>query len=80
MVNSYYGGGCWNCGAAIAGAAVGVAAAAATAVAIGTLVASVPAGCPYQYVNGVNYYVCGPTWYQPYYGANGLYYRVVPPL
>ncbi len=36
---------------------------------IGSLVASVPAGCPYQYVNGANYYVCGGTWHQPYYGA-----------
>jgi hypothetical protein len=75
VVNSYYHGGCWGCGAA----ALGVAAA-ATAVAIGSLVASVPAGCPYQTVDGANYYVCGGTWYQPYYGANGLYYRVVPPL
>ncbi len=75
VVNSYYGGGGWGCGAAAVGAA-----AAATAVAIGSLVATVPAGCPYQYVNSVNYYVCGGTWYQPYYGANGLYYRVVPPL
>jgi len=40
----------------------------------------VPAGCPYQVVGGTNYYVCNGTWYQPYYGNNGLYYRVVPPL
>ena len=53
---------------------------AAATLAIGAMVATVPAGCPYHYVNGVDYYVCGGTWYQPYYGANGLYYRVVPPL
>ncbi|WOJ90552.1 hypothetical protein RZS28_04460 [Methylocapsa polymorpha] len=79
VVNHYYGGGCWNCGAAAA--AVGLAAgAAATAYAIGALVSTVPAGCPYQTVAGANYYVCDGTWFQPYYGANGLYYRVVPPL
>jgi hypothetical protein len=78
VVNHYYGGGCWNCGAAaIAGAAIG---AAAVGLAVGSLVATVPAGCPYQVVGGTNYYVCNGTWYQPYYGNNGLYYRVVPPL
>jgi hypothetical protein len=48
VVNHYYGGGCWNCGAAaIAGAAIG---AAAVGLAVGSLVATVPAGCPYQVV------------------------------
>jgi hypothetical protein len=42
------------------------------------LVAAVPPGCPYQVVAGTNYYVCNGTWFQPYYGNNGLYYRVVP--
>ena len=28
---------------------------------------------------GRTYYVSGPTWFQPTYGANGVYYRVVPP-
>jgi len=50
VVNHYYGGGCWNCGgAAIAGAAIG---AAAVGLAVGSLVATVPAGCPYQVVGG----------------------------
>jgi hypothetical protein len=78
VVNHYYGAGCWNCGAAV-GLAAGAAAVAATAYAVGSLVASVPTGCPYQAVGGANYYVCGGTWYQPYYGGNGLYYRVVAP-
>jgi len=28
----------------------------------------------------VNYFVCGGTWFQPFYGNNGVYYRVVAPL
>ena len=27
---------------------------------------------------GTTYYQCGTTWFQPSYGANGVYYRVVP--
>jgi hypothetical protein len=27
---------------------------------------------------GTTYYVYGNTWFQPAYGANGVYYRVVP--
>jgi hypothetical protein len=27
---------------------------------------------------GLTYYNCGGTWFSPYYGANGVYYRVVP--
>ncbi len=62
-----------------AAVAAGVAAGAAAAYAIGTTVATVPAGCAYQPVAGTNYYVCGGTWYQPFYGNNGVYYRVVAP-
>jgi hypothetical protein len=29
-------------------------------------------------MNGATYYVCGNTWFSPAYGANGVYYRVVP--
>jgi hypothetical protein len=29
-------------------------------------------------VNGATYYLCGNTWFSPSYGANGVYYRVVP--
>jgi hypothetical protein len=37
-----------------------------------------PAGCAYSPYNGGAYYNCGGTWFSPYYGANGMYYRVVP--
>jgi hypothetical protein len=78
VVNHYYGGGCWACGGAAV--AAGVAAGAAAAYAIGSTVATIPAACANQYVGGVNYFVCGGTWFQPFYGNNGVYYRVVPPL
>lgn len=69
-----YHGGCWGCGgwgAAAAGAAVGVAA----GVAIGASVARLPPACG-TYPGG--YYSCGGVYYQPYYGPNGLVYKVVP--
>jgi hypothetical protein len=74
VVNSYYGGGCYAC----AGAAVGLAAAGAYA--IGTSLATLPGNCSYRDVYGAAYYVCGNTWLNPQYGANGLYYQVIPPL
>ena len=37
-----------------------------------------PAGCAQPNVRGTNYYLCGNTWFLPNYGANGVYYRVVP--
>jgi hypothetical protein len=45
---------------------------------IGEVVAAVPSGCVTPNVGGVTYYMCGSTWFQPSYGANGVYYRVVP--
>ena len=30
-------------------------------------------------VQGSTYYLCGTTWFYPAFGANGVYYRVVPP-
>jgi len=30
-------------------------------------------------VQGATYYLCGATWFSPAFGANGVYYRVVPP-
>jgi len=94
VVNQYYGTGCYNCGgwsgagavaAGVAvGTAVGVAAAAnanavAAAYAYGDVYAALPAGCRYVPFNGVTYYSCGSVWFFPAYGANGIYYRVVPP-
>jgi len=74
VVNSYYGGGCYAC----AGAAVGLAAVGAYS--IGASLATLPPNCSYRIVNGGAYYVCGGTWLNPRYGANGVVYEVVPPL
>jgi hypothetical protein len=46
--------------------------------AMGGIYAVVPAGCATPNVQGQSYYLCGNTWFQPSYGANGVYYRVVP--
>ena len=46
--------------------------------AMGAIYATLPPGCATPTVQGVTYYLCGNTWFQPSYGANGVYYRVVP--
>jgi hypothetical protein len=56
--------------------AAGVAAGATYA--MGAVYATLPAGCQPGSVNNQNYYVCGSTWMQPAFGANGVYYKVVP--
>jgi hypothetical protein len=99
VVNSYYGGGCYDCGgwntagaAAVglaAGTAIGAAGANAASAnayaagvaagggyAMGAIYPTLPAGCIYRPVLSV--YECGGTWLQAAYGANGVYYRVVP--
>jgi hypothetical protein len=45
---------------------------------IGQLVGALPAGCITPTVRGTTYYLCGNTWFSAAYGANGVYYRVVP--
>jgi len=55
----------------------GVAAGAASAYSMGEIVAAAPTGCATPNVGGNTYYLCGNTWLQPAYGANGVYYRVV---
>jgi hypothetical protein len=45
---------------------------------VGQNYATVPSGCVQPSVQGTTYYLCGNTWFQPMYGANGIYYRVVP--
>ena len=45
---------------------------------VGSIQATLPAGCATPTVRGQTYYLCGNTWFQPNYGANGVYYRVVP--
>ena len=50
------------------------------AYAIGANLATLPPNCSYRLIEGGTYYVCGNTWLDSQYGANGLYYQVVPPL
>jgi hypothetical protein len=45
---------------------------------MGSIVAVLPAGCITPNVNGKAYYLCGNTWFSAAYGANGVYYTVVP--
>ncbi|MGE0225736.1 MAG: hypothetical protein AB7F35_24555 [Acetobacteraceae bacterium] len=74
-------------GAAVASAAssnayaAGVAAGSASAAAqyiMGGQYATLPGGCARPSVGSQVYYLCGNTWFLPSYGANGVYYRVVP--
>jgi hypothetical protein len=43
--------------------------------AVGTVVSTLPSGC----VSTGTRYQCGPIFYQPYFGGNGVYYQVVAP-
>ena len=64
-----------------AGVAAGSAAPVVTAPAtyvMGTNYAVLPTGCATPDIGGTTYFLCGNTWFQPFYGANGVYYRVVP--
>ena len=45
---------------------------------MGGIYATLPAGSISVPKNGTTYYLNGNTWFQPSYGANGVYYRVVP--
>jgi hypothetical protein len=45
---------------------------------MGAIYPTVPAGSVSINKNGATYYLNGNTWFQPSYGANGVYYRVVP--
>jgi hypothetical protein len=83
---------CSNCGgwstagAVAAGVVVGAAVATAassststkTTYTVGALYPTLPSGCATKNVNGTSYYQCGSNWFQPSYGANGVYYRYVP--
>jgi hypothetical protein len=89
-----YRGGCWGCvgGAAAvglaAGAAIGAAASSPAVVvqqpvyvstpSVGSTVVSLPGGCKEATVGGTRYYGCAGTYYRPHFGANGVYYTVVP--
>jgi hypothetical protein len=68
-----------NAAAANANAAAANAYAAANVnYAVGQMTAVLPAGCVTPQVNGQAYYLCGNTWFLAAYGANGVYYKVVP--
>ncbi len=61
-----------------AGVAAGAAEASATTYVVGNVYPTLPSGCAMPKVQGTTYYLCGNTWFQPTYGANGVYYKVVP--
>ena len=67
-------------GAYNAGVAAGVAAAGGPPAAYATnaIYPTLPAGAIAIPKNGTTYYLSGNTWFQPSFGANGVYYRVVP--
>ena len=50
----------------------------AAAYAVGVNYAALPPGAAAISRNGTTYYLLGNTWFLPAYGANGVYYRVVP--
>ncbi|SBT03495.1 conserved membrane hypothetical protein [Candidatus Accumulibacter aalborgensis] len=50
----------------------------AAAYAVGVNYAALPAGATPIAKYGTTYYLVGNTWFLPAYGANGVYYRVVP--
>lgn len=58
----------------------GVVAGATAQYAMGVSYASLPTGCEMAQVNGSSYYLCNSTntWFKPSYGANGVFYKVVP--
>jgi hypothetical protein len=67
-----------NANAAAANANVSAAVAANVAYEIGAVYVVLPAGCVTPDVQGKAYYLCGNTWFSAAYGANGVYYKVVP--
>lgn len=89
----YYGAGCYNCGGnpvgvAVTGAAGGAIGrnavvsnellAPAPSYAIGVNMAALPEDCLTTVVHGGTYYLCGNSWFSPFYGASAVYYQVVP--
>jgi hypothetical protein len=67
-------------GAYNAGVAAGAAGAstAAGSYVMGVNYSSLPPGAAAIPKGGVTYYLSGNTWFKPSYGANGVYYTVVP--
>ena len=60
-----------------AGVVAGASASGGTYV-MGVKYASVPTSCASPNVGGTSYVLCGNTWFKPAYGANGVFYTVVP--
>ena len=65
----------YNAGAASAPTTVVVA---SPSYVVGQFITALPVGCVTTAVAGKTYYLYGNTWFAPYYGANGVYYQVVP--
>jgi len=81
VASSAYAAGAANTAAATSSAySAGVAAGATAAhYEMGVAYASLPSQCGEANIQGANYYVCGSdTWFKPSFGANGVFYRVVP--
>ena len=64
-----YSSGCYGCA---------VAAGAAGSYAMGVNYATLPPGSSPATVEGATYHLNGNAWFKPMYGANGVYYLVVP--
>lgn len=64
----------YNAGVAAGSAQAG----AAETYTMGAMYPKLPAGCVEPKVQGVAYYLCGNTWFQPVFGSSGVYYKVVP--
>lgn len=45
---------------------------------LGMSMAYLPGGCVNINLSSGQYYECGPNWFKPYFGSNGVYYQVVP--
>lgn len=67
-----------NANAYNAGYNAGMTASVPSAMPIGATFVSLPAGCELSIVSGNTYYQCANAWVRPSYGANGVYYTVVP--
>ena len=65
-------------GTANTAAAYNAGVASAPPAAMGVNYAAPPAGSIPINKNGTTYYLSGNTWFLPVYGANGVYYKVVP--
>jgi hypothetical protein len=61
-----------------AGYNAGMVASAPPTMPMGATFATLPSGCNLRTVSHGTYYQCGNSWVRPAYGANGVYYSVVP--